>query len=131
MNFLDSESALHRLQHGFRAKHSCESQLIGFTQEIHDSIDGKKQTDMVVMDFSKGYDKDDHQRLILKLFRICIHPQVVYWIQSFLNERTQKGIVSREKSNECRVQSRVPHAARYILHNYDPIASVTKMLQEL
>ena len=57
---------------------------------------------------SSVVDKADHQRLIRKLLRIGIHPQVVYWIQSFLNERTQKTIVSGEESSEYRVQSGVP-----------------------
>ena len=55
MNFLDSESAVYPLQHGFRAKHCCEYQLIGFTQEIHDSLNSKTHPDIVVKNFSKAF----------------------------------------------------------------------------
>ena len=58
--------------------------------------------------FSKAFDNADHQRLILKLLRIGMRSQVVYWIQSFLNETTQKDIDSGDESSECRVQSGVP-----------------------
>jgi hypothetical protein len=49
---------------------SCETQLLTFTQEMFDSMAGGKQTDVAVMDFSKAFDKVDHQRLILKLKRM-------------------------------------------------------------
>jgi len=44
----------------FFFKHICETQLIGFTQEIEDSFDQGQQTDVIVMDFSKAFDKIDH-----------------------------------------------------------------------
>ena len=53
--------------HGFRSKHSCESQLISFTQEVYDNLENGNQTDIIVMDFSKAFDKVDHNKLIYKL----------------------------------------------------------------
>ena len=54
---LDQYNVLCEEQHGFRSKHSCESQLV---QTIHDlalALDNRKQTDVVIMDFSKAFDK--------------------------------------------------------------------------
>jgi len=48
-------------QHCFYAKHSCESQLLSFTQEIYDKLVAGKQTDLIVMDISKAFDKLDHK----------------------------------------------------------------------
>jgi len=54
MDNFDTHNILCPQQHGFRSKHSCETQLIGFTQEIEDSLDQGQQTDVIVMDFSKA-----------------------------------------------------------------------------
>ena len=55
MNHLDNHNLLYPLQHGFRSKLSCETQLLTFTQEIFDSMASGKQTDVAVMDFSKAF----------------------------------------------------------------------------
>jgi hypothetical protein len=46
---------------------TMETLLVTFTLEIFDSMASGKQTDVAVMDFSKAFDKVDHQSLILKL----------------------------------------------------------------
>ena len=61
-------------QHGFRSKHSCESQLISFMQEVYDNLENGNQTDIIVMDFSKAFDKVDHNKLIYKLAALGVHP---------------------------------------------------------
>ena len=80
MNHLDNHNLLCPLQHSFRSKLSCETQLLTFTQEIFDSMASGKQTDVAVMDFSKAFDKVDHQRLILKLKRMGINNKTSNWI---------------------------------------------------
>ena len=48
------------VQHGFRSKHSCESQLLITTDEFIQNFEGKTQTDFVVLDFSKAFDVVPH-----------------------------------------------------------------------
>ena len=60
MTHFDSNDLLNSFQHGFRSKHSCETQLVNFTQEIFDNLENGKQTDLIIMDFSKAFDKVDH-----------------------------------------------------------------------
>ena len=60
MTHFDSNNLLNPFQHGFRSKHSSESQLVSFTQEIFDNLENYKQTDLIIMDFSKAFDKVDH-----------------------------------------------------------------------
>jgi hypothetical protein len=57
----------------YRSKLSYETLLVTFTLEIFDSMASGKQTDVAVMDFSKAFDKVDHQRIILKLKRMGIN----------------------------------------------------------
>ena len=47
----------------------CETQLIQFVKDISDTLNESGQTDIIVMDFSKAFDKVDHKRLLPKLHR--------------------------------------------------------------
>ena len=65
------------------------------------------QTDVIVMDFNKTFDKVDHQRLLLKLHRIGISRQIITWIGAFLSGRSQCVVLDGENSDSCPVQSGV------------------------
>ena len=84
MTHFDSNDILSPFQHGFRSKHSCGAQLISFTQEIFDSLEDGKQTDLIIMDFSKAFDKVDHNLLIYKRFNLDVNLKAVSWIKSFI-----------------------------------------------
>ena len=66
MNHLDCYSVLTDRQHGFRSKHSTESQLIITTQDLAQSLNNKLQVDMIILDFSKAFDTVPHNRLLNK-----------------------------------------------------------------
>ena len=51
------------VQHGFRAEHSCESQLLLTSEDLVQNYEDKIQTDLIVLDFSKAFDVVPHQRL--------------------------------------------------------------------
>ena len=58
--------------HGFRSQRSCETQLAQFVHNIVSNLDGAvnrghKQTDLIIMDFAKAFDKVPHRRLLHKL----------------------------------------------------------------
>ena len=53
MNHFDKHNFLNPFQHGYHSKHSCETQLIGFAQEIFDKLESGKQTNLIIKDFSK------------------------------------------------------------------------------
>ena len=95
MTHFDSNdmTVLSPLQHGFRSKHSCETQLISFTQAIFDNLEDGKQTDLIIMDFRKVFDKVDHNLLIYKLFNLGVNLKAVSWIKSFLQNRNQSVVV--------------------------------------
>ena len=56
MAHLDANHILINSQHGFRRKFSCETQLINAIEEIGKALDNGKQTDVIIMDFSKAFD---------------------------------------------------------------------------
>ena len=52
---------LNDFQHGFRQFHSCETRLIGFINDVAKDVQNGGQTDVIVMDFSKAFDKVPHK----------------------------------------------------------------------
>ena len=58
---------IYTVQHGFREGRSCETQLVELVHDLADNMLGGGQTDVLVMDFSKAFNKVGHQRLLLKL----------------------------------------------------------------
>ena len=61
------QNILFELQHGFREKRSCETQLIMLVGELAKNMQLGKQTDLILLDFSKAFDKAAHEKLLLKL----------------------------------------------------------------
>ena len=91
------------VQHGFRSKHSCESQLLITTGEFIQNFVSKTQTDVVVLKFSKAFDVVPHQQLLHKLDHYGIWGIPLNWIQNFLTNRTQKVVVGGSSSEPARV----------------------------
>jgi hypothetical protein len=108
MDHFDQQCILADCQHGFRSKRSCESQLLSLTQEFHQNLEDKEQVDMIVLDFSKAFDKVPHKRLMSKLWNYGIRGPTHSWIESFLERRTQRVVVDGEASDWADVASGVP-----------------------
>ena len=84
---LDTNKILNPLQHGFRKRLSCDSKLLSL---FHDLASVPTETDMIVMDFSKAFDKVPHRRLLYKLEWYGISGGTLDWIKCFLKDRTQR-----------------------------------------
>ena len=90
---LESNNIITDAQHGFRKKRSCETQLILTAQDLAAELDNSGQTDAILLDFSKAFDKVPHQRLLIKLDYYGIRGQTKKWIESFLRGRTCRNFV--------------------------------------
>lgn len=64
---LSSTNILSNVQHGFRRRFSCETQLISAIHDWAKSINTRSQTDAIFLDFSKAFDSVPHQRPLMKL----------------------------------------------------------------
>ena len=53
---LGNSNVLFELQHGFREKRSCETQLVMLDNQIAKNMQMGKQTDLILLDFSKAFD---------------------------------------------------------------------------
>ena len=108
MSFLETNNILDDLQHEFRSSCSCETQLISFIQNICQSNNKNIQTDIIIMDFAKAFDKVPHNHLLYKLIYYGISPKNISWISDFLEDRTQTVVLDGEISNMVAVTSGIP-----------------------
>ena len=83
MSHLNEHNILSDAQFGFRHKHSAELQLLRTIHDFAFNLNNKKQTDIILLDFSKAFDKVSHRLLKLKLNFYGIKDQAYQWISSF------------------------------------------------
>ena len=67
MQHLENNNFLYDLQHGFRRGKSCESQLLSLVHKSIHNHDSNIQSEIILMDFAKAFDKVPHKRLLYKL----------------------------------------------------------------
>ena len=108
---LDGQGILYDLQHGFREKRSCETQLIMLIEDLARSASVGKQTDIILLDFSKAFDKVNHSKLLWKLHQYDIRGQVLSWVRAFLGSRSQQVVIDGEESESIPVTSGVPQGS--------------------
>ena len=111
MKHANNHGILYSLQHGFRDRRSCETQLIEFQADILQNMKNGMQTDVLIMDFSKAVDKVGHMHLMEKLKCYGIQGRTNAWIKDFLADRKQVVVVDGEKSYEANVMSGVPQGS--------------------
>ena len=108
MREFDKNQILTDKQHGFRARRSYETQLISTIQEIAHNMTRKGQTDVILLDFAKAFDKVPHHRLLHKLNYYGVRESTLCWIESFLSQRKQSVLLDGTQSTEADVLSGVP-----------------------
>ena len=99
---------LDNAQHSFRKFRSCVTQLINTLNDFANCLKAHQQIDAVLLDFSKAFDKVDHEGLLLKLEHLGIRGPLLNWTRSFLIDRTQRVVVDGKESTPSNVQSGVP-----------------------
>ena len=108
MSHFDKYNVLEDAQHGFRKNRSTISQLVITVNDFASSLRDQKQTDAILLDFSKAFDKVDHEGLLLKLEHLGISGPLLKWIRSFLVGREQRVVVDGMESVPSKVLSGVP-----------------------
>ena len=72
---------------------------------------GHKQTDLIIMNFAKAFDKVPHRRLLHKLDYYGIRGSTHKWFNSWLSVRTQKVVLDGQASDPVPVLSDVPQGS--------------------
>ena len=102
---------LYDLQHGFREKRSCETQLIMLVDELAKNMQMGKHTDLILLDLSKAFDKVAHEKLLLKLHQYGIRGDTLNCIKDFLDNRKQTVLINGINSDEVPGSSGVRHGS--------------------
>ena len=70
-----------------------------------------KQTDIILLDFSKAFDKVNHSKLLWKLHQYGICGHVLNCVRVFLGSRSQRVVIEGEESESIPVTSGVPQGS--------------------
>ena len=111
MKHLECNGILYKLQHRFRAQRSTETQLLTFVQDLYKNLRDNKQTDVIVIDFAKAFDKVPHNKVIRKLREYGINSSINQWIESFLHQRQQRVVCDGKTSSWVPVTRGVPQGS--------------------
>ena len=59
----EEHNVIHDEQHGFRSGCSCETQLLITIHDFANNLNNQKQTDAILLDFTKAFNKVSHKQL--------------------------------------------------------------------
>ena len=95
---------------------SCETQLVKFFHDLVSNLGrvlnrNHRQADVIIIDFTKAFDKVPHRRLLDKLGYYEIRGSTHKWITSWLSERSQKVVLDGQASDPVSVLSGVPQGS--------------------
>jgi len=76
--------------------------------DLEEALEEIGQTNTILLDFSKAFDKMPHQRLLHKLHFYGVQGQTLRWVEAFLSHRTQQVAVEGKMSEKGQVTSGVP-----------------------
>ena len=70
-----------------------------------------KQTDIILLDFSKAFDKVNHSILLWKLHQYGIRGRELAWIRAFLGSKSQQVVIDGKELESIPVTSGVPQGS--------------------
>lgn len=76
-----------KLQYGFLPGKSCELLLLNCVHKWLGNLANKIPIDLCFIDFAKAFEKMSHPKLLQKLAILGVHPQIINWIESYLQYR--------------------------------------------
>ena len=89
ITYLENNNLLNLNQHGFRKGFSCLSELLAHFNDVIENMSNGWRTDTIYLDFSKAFDKVDHNVLVSKLQLLGIGGKLLCWLKAFLYNRKQ------------------------------------------
>lgn len=104
-------SLLSPCQHGFCKSRSTTTNILELTTIVNDGFLKSMQTDVIYTDFSKAFDKVNHEILIHKLSLMGFSINALKWLRSYLSNRTQQVKFKNVTSREIMVPSGVPQGS--------------------
>jgi hypothetical protein len=76
-------------QHGFRPGRSTITNLVEYLDDLNNTMERGVQTDSIYTDYSKAFDRVNHDMLIAKMKLMGIQDPALSWFNAFLRNRYQ------------------------------------------
>jgi hypothetical protein len=105
------KNSIDSTQHGFVQHRSTVSNLALLNDFISESMDSGHQVDVIYTDYSKAFDRIDHDILISKLYLIGIRGDLLRWFKSYIKNRCQSVVISNYMSSWVSIPSGVPQGS--------------------
>lgn len=97
--YLDTHNILPEYQSGFRSGFSCTTALLKITDDIVEATDQGKATALVLIDYSKAFDRINHELLYAILSYVGFDCDAISLIKDYLTDRKQFVETSRGVSS--------------------------------
>ena len=107
MAYLIANDLISKQQHGFLAGRSTCTNLLDSLQDWILTLKNRSGTDVAYIDFSKAFDSVTHPKLLHKLAGYGIQHELLLWVKSFLENRTQRVVIDGHSSGTVLVRSGV------------------------
>ena len=82
-----------------------------FVDELANTIQQGRRTDLILLDFSKAFDLVSHEKLTYKLFHYGVQGKTLAWIKGFLTDRSERVVLDGVTSSSIQVTSGVPQGS--------------------
>ena len=107
-NFGHVAPYLNDWQHGFIIGRSCVTQLVLSHHQWTKALDAGNQFDIVLLDFSKVFDKVSHVILLQKLCNFGVSGCFLNWCRDYLMNSEQQLVIDGASSDWRTIPSGVP-----------------------
>ena len=108
---LESNGFLSPAQHGFRRGRSCVTNLLLTQADWTQVADSGAGVDAIYLDFSKAFDRVEHELRFGKLTHYGVHGQLLQWVRSFLQDRRVSVRVNGSFSSPVALPCGVPQGS--------------------
>lgn len=108
---VDLYSIIPHEQSGFRSKHSCASALLTVVDDIIQATDNAKLTALVLLDFTKAFDRINHTMLLGMLHNIGLSNASLTLIRNYIMGRIQYVKYDNALSEALEVVNGVPQGS--------------------
>lgn len=128
--FLNQNKIIVDNQHGFRRGYNTTTQLLHVVHFAANALDKRERYHIISFDFSKAFDKVQHNLLIHKLNRLNFNTKCVNWISDWLTNRTSYVSVNGLTSKSFNIDSGVPQGSvlgplLFLIYINDMITKIT------
>ena len=86
--FVSENKIIPNDQHGFIKQKSVETNVLESLNIWTKLLDNSKSVDVIYFDFTKAFDRVNHELLISKLRSAGFHDKTVFWLKNFVTNRS-------------------------------------------